>query len=102
MKQYKRVIQDDITLNRIQDSVEDFAVSIIFPSINGISIVRNVILTTADKNVNHLLNRSYLGYLVINRNANATVFTSLTTNNNQNLFIILKASATVTVDLMFF
>jgi hypothetical protein len=102
MKQYKRVLQEDITLNRIQDSVEDFAQAIIFPAITGINIVKSVVLTTADKNVNHLLNRPFKGYLVINRNADSTIYTSTTTNNRTDLFIILKASATVTVDLMFF
>ena len=102
MKNYKRVLQDDITLNRIQDSVEDFAQAIIFPAITGIQIISEVIITTADTYVNHKLNRKYQGYIVINKNAAQTIYTSATANNNKNLYIILKASGTVTVDIMFF
>lgn len=102
MKQYKRVLQDDITLNRIQDSIEDFAGSIIFPSINGINIIKDISLTLNDTMVNHKLNRPYQGYIIVNRNANQVVSTSTTVNNNKNLYIILKASGNVIVDILFF
>ena len=103
MKQYKRVLQDDITLNRIQDSVEDFVGSIIFPYLPGINIIKNVFINSIKDNyVSHKLNRPLLGYIIINRNVNTVIYTSGTANANENLYIILRAPSDVTVDILFF
>ena len=64
--------------------------------------VGNAFSGTNDLIVPHKLNRVPKGYIVIGRNANAMIYTSSTTNTAPKAYMILKASGTVTADILFF
>lgn len=72
------------------------------PLLNGPNIVNDVVLTTADTLVSHGLGRTPLGYIIIGLNANATIYTSPTTNNASTATLILRASGNVTANILFF
>lgn len=59
-------------------------------------------LSTSDAIVAHGLGNPYQGYLVTDRNANYSVYTSATANPFPDRNIILKAGGTVTVSLYVF
>jgi|TARA_R100001443_G_scaffold33383_3_gene47301 hypothetical protein len=62
----------------------------------------DVALGTSDTLVDHGLGRKFVGYIITKQNADTSVFESSTTNNFPDVQMILKAGATVTVDLFFF
>lgn len=59
-------------------------------------------LTTSDTVINHGLDRKIQGWIVVNKNANANIWQSTTTNTFPNKQIILKSSAAVTATIYFF
>lgn len=69
------------------------------PFLDGVWL-RSIALTTTSQGIAHKLGRKYLGFIVTNRNANATVFVNGTDQNET--FIRLQASANVVVDLWVF
>ena len=62
----------------------------------------DVALGTSDTLVDHGLGRKFVGYIVTKQNADTSVYVSTTSNDFPETQIILKAGATVTVDLFFF
>ena len=62
----------------------------------------DVELGTSDTLVNHGLGRNFVGYIVTKQNADTSVYVSTTSNDFPDTQIILKAGATVTVDLFCF
>lgn len=61
-------------------------------------LIKDVVLTTAGRDIDHKLGRTPVGFLVISRNANANVW--LTAKSAT--VLSLDSSATVTVDLWVF
>jgi hypothetical protein len=73
------------------------------PLINGILLTKIVLKTALGDNiVSHGLGRNYIGYVVVNNNNAAVVYTSGTTNTLPGLNIILKTTADCTVSLFIF
>jgi len=70
-------------------------------AIKDASIIEATI-TTSDTVIQHGLGRNPIGYLIIDRDAAQTVYTSATTNPRPSLQIILKASGSVTAKVMVF
>lgn len=101
MKIFKKLFTNNYELQKIQDNVSEiFADISLQPILKGNFI--DAIITTSDTNIEHKLGRAYLGYLVVDKNANAVVYTSTAANNSPTRQIILKASGTVTVKLYIF
>jgi len=72
------------------------------PLLGNLNIIQNVSLSTSDTYVNHKLGKAVTGYIVVNSNAAAQVYTSSTTNTQPTTAIILKASTSVIVSILFF
>jgi hypothetical protein len=72
------------------------------PLLQNISIVQNISISTSDSVINHGLNKQYTGWLVIRNNANIVVYESATVNATPTASIILKASGSGTISLLFF
>ena len=86
-----------------ENSVNDVFQSIYKnPLLNDARISTGIVLGTSDTYVSHGLNRNPTGYIICGSNANAVVYTSSTTNLQPTASIILKASAAVTVNILFF
>lgn len=72
------------------------------PLLQNINIVSNISISTADNHITHGLNRPFVGWIVIRNNANITVYESTTANNLTSAIIILKASGSGTISILFF
>lgn len=99
---FKKLYSSDTFLTRFQDNIADVFSYLLGQPLNDYNIVSSLTLGASDTLVNHGLGRRIIGYIIINRNANETVYTSATSNSNPELFVILKASGTVIVDILFF
>lgn len=90
------------SLNRIQDNlVAEFSRQSLF-TFEAAVLVQDVVLTTADADVPHGLGQLVRGYIITKRSADATVFDGAVAATDPQKFISLTASATVTVDILFF
>lgn len=89
-----------VELNRIQGQVgKTFDKITACPLLDGI-LIEDVALTTSATNVNHKLNRVPIGWIVVNNNANAVVYSSAASLPKQ--YLTLTASASCTVSLWVF
>ena len=99
---FKKVYTNDFEAQKLQDNVAgEFQRINSTPFQSGI-FVRGIDLSTSDVKVEHKLGRTPLGYIVTERSAGETVYKSTTANTKPELFIILKATGAVTVDLYVF
>lgn len=98
----KQIQSDDPTLNRIQGSVADALLFLQRQNIllNGEFVTVDV--GTTDTLINHGLGRPYQGFLVVDVNAGATIYTSPTVNNIKDKQAILRSSGSVTAKIYFF
>jgi 5-methylcytosine-specific restriction endonuclease McrBC GTP-binding regulatory subunit McrB len=98
---FKKVYSQDYEINKVQSNVEDtfnYVTSSAF--MNGIFLP--VTINTTDTVIQHLLNRTYQGWLITNINIPAIVYQSPTVNNNKDRQIILIASIQANVTLYIF
>lgn len=73
------------------------------PLLNSPTVVKGIMLNSGvDTIVNHGLGRAVTGWIIIDKNASGDVYQSTTTNTIPTASIILKATATVTVSILFF
>ncbi len=102
MKKFKRIKAQDFELQRVQENA-----GITLDELTNIEILNgnliSVILSSSDTQVAHKLHRPALGYFVVRCSSpGGIVFDSATINSLPNEFLILKATATVTVTLWIF
>ena len=92
---------------RVFNSAQDHVESVINPVLNS-AIIDGVIVEDVDlvsgsfTSVEHKLGRKPRGYLVIRKSAAQTVYEDVGDYDNRKLFIKLRASGTVTVNLWVF
>jgi hypothetical protein len=93
-------IKADETLNRVQKEVSGlFDFLQLSPLVGPVSVIENITLTTSPAAIEHKLQRQPLGFIVVNQNANANVWSSSTMTP---VLANLVASSNVTVTLLFF
>jgi hypothetical protein len=71
------------------------------PISDGI-LIKDLSIETTDTRVNHGLGREYEGFIITRLQSNAVIYESSTTNDDKNLFILLKGSGAATADIYFF
>lgn len=99
----RKIQSDDDVLNRFQDNVASAISPIIQQPILGGNLLSGIsLLTGVDNNVPHKLGRKLIGYMVVRKNSNSTVWDSQGFNLSQNSTLILNCSANTTVDLWVF
>ena len=108
MKKFKKLfIPADFPMARVFNSAQDHIESVINPVLNS-AIIDGVILEDIDlvsgsfTSVEHKLGRKPRGYLVIRKSAAETVYEDVGDYDNRKLFIKLRASGSVTVNLWVF
>lgn len=90
-------------LTQVQDNVDlVFNQLQISPFQNGVFVVVGLSAGGVDNVVNHGLEREVQGWIVVDKNAQADIWLSPTTNNLKTKQILLRASAIVTVKLYIF
>jgi hypothetical protein len=100
---YKTVGTDDIDLQKIQDnSAQVFEQITSRVILDGLLITDQRIVAGTALSIPHLLNRTLLGYIIVKKSANSVVWDSQASNTLTNKFLILNASATVTVTVWVF
>lgn len=100
LKAFKRPSSSDGDINVLSQAVSDFTRPLVLnPMLDGRHII-GVAVSTGVTAVNHGLNRDWVGYVVINNNAAAFVYTA--NENNKNITLNLTATASGVVDLWVF
>ena len=108
MKKFKKAfIPPDFPMAREfnigQDHIEEVITPVLNAAIIDGVIVEDVILNSSTfTNVKHKLGRKPRGYIVIRKSAAQTVFEEAGDYENRKLFLKLKASGAVTVNLWIF
>lgn len=101
MKLFKKLFTNNYELQKIQDNVAE-----IFTDISFLPILRgnfvDASLSTSDTIIEHKLGRVATGYLVVDLDANAVIYSSPTANNSPTRQIILRADTSVNVKLYIF
>lgn len=103
MRVFQKIYTGDPLQQRLQDNIaKSFSVIEKLPQLDSV-IVKDVVLSAAiDNAVEHKLGRAIQGWQIIRQNANAVVWESATVNTTPSSFVILRASATCTVSILFF
>lgn len=104
IKAFKVINTDNPDLKFIQDNVDYSLKSVaVQPMISG-NFLSDVSLSSTVKNVEHLLNRPWVGFFVTKSKADVNVYWDNSTDSNKQKAstIALKATATATVDLYIF
>lgn len=103
MRIFRKIFTDDPLQQRLQDSIaQSFQQFEKLPQLDSV-VVSNITLASGiDNQVEHKLGRPILGWQIIRKDANADVWESSTVNTAPSSFVILKASANVTVSFIFF
>jgi hypothetical protein len=101
---YKVQLQNsDPSADLMQDSIERALTSVTgSPIVNG-DLFSGIRLVSGSVNrVEHKMNRAPLGYIVVQKNANATVYDQQDTNTRKDIFLDLMTTADCTVSLWIF
>lgn len=98
----KQIQTSDDETRRLQESLTEALVRLQTsnPLLNGVFVEK--VIATTDTTVQHSLGYEPTGFLVVGRDADATVWKSSTANSRPQDRLILKATATVTVTLYVF
>lgn len=80
--------------------------SLINPLLRNPSLLTNilsqVVLTTGDNTINHLLGRKLQGWRIVRQRGPATIYDNQETNQSPELTLLLVVSQTVTCDIEVF
>ena len=108
MKKFKKLfIPAHFPMARVFNNAQDHIESVINPVLNS-AIIDGVILEDIDlvsgsfTDIEHKLGRKPRGYLVIRKSAAETVYEDAGDYDNRKLFMKLRASGSVTVNLWVF
>lgn len=99
----EKIKTTDSDLSAVQDNIVRSLSSLLVKEILDGQILKNISLASGSINkVSHLLSRPVTGYIVIKKNANATIWDSESSNAQKDLFLTLNTSANCTVSLWVF
>jgi hypothetical protein len=108
LKKFKKLfIPADFPMSRVFNTAQDYVEEVLNPILNA-AIIDGVILKDIDlvsgsfTSVEHKLGRKPRGYLVIRKSAAETVYEDAGDYDSRKLFLKLKASGSVTVNLWVF
>jgi len=108
LKKFKKlIVSPDFPMSRVFNNAQDHVESVINPILAS-AIIDGVILEDIDlvsgsfTSIEHKLGRKPRGYLVIRKSAAQTVYEEAGDYDNRKLFMKLRASGSVTVNLWVF
>lgn len=101
IRAFQRIRTTNAVLEKLQSNVENSFRPLNASQIIDGNLIEDVALrASAPRTINHLLGRSYRGWIVVRRNADCVIWESPTSNMKQEL--ILNTIADVTVSLWIF
>ena len=100
---FKKINTDNYELQKVQDSVVSaFQTLGMNYMING-ELLKDITLQSGvDNQVQHKLSRVPNGFFIVDKNAAADVWQSTTANKIKDRILLLRSSATVTINLWVF
>lgn len=103
MKEFKRIRVIDQDLNAVQTNIQEYVEPLTDnPILDGV-LIQNITLTAGTSTpVKHKLGRKPLGWVVVRKRAESTVWDTQDNNELPTLTLELDCSANVTVDLWIF
>lgn len=102
VKPFRKINTADMNLNRVQDAVAESLFVISKGLLVDSVLVADVALASGvAQEVAHGLGRPALGWIVVKRNANATVWEP-STSVASDKFVRLQSDANVTINILFF
>jgi len=103
LSQFTKLYTNDAFLTRLQVHLQQLFDKLFDSPLSQGVLKEDVLVTTGQDNlISHGLGKSFQGFLVTTKNAEADVWESTTANNIPDRHIILKSSATVTCSFWFF
>lgn len=103
MRIFRKIFTDDPLQQRLQDSIaQSFQQFEKLPQLDSVIVSDVTLASGIDNQVEHKLNRPIQGWQIIRKDANADVWESSTVNTAPSSVIILRASATVKISIIFF
>ena len=101
LRGFKKVNSDNSELAKVQENI-DVALKPVLDAaiISGILVKQVSLLSTQDNIIDHKLGREYRGYIVVDKNANANIWTASTKFKQSQL--VLATSIDVVVSLWVF
>jgi hypothetical protein len=100
---FKRVQTPDVTINQIQDSIQDGLNQISSPFTSGNLLTTQLIVAGQDNLIAHKLGSKPQVWVLTDQNTNATVWSPVSSQlagqSSSNLFLNLRASSTCTVSI---
>ena len=100
---FKKINTDNYELQKVQDSVASaFQTLGMNYMVNG-ELLKDITLQSGvDNQVQHKLSRVPNGFFVVDKNATADVWQSTTANKIKDRILLLRSSASVTINLWVF
>jgi len=99
---FLKVVSKDQDLNRVQDNVDKAFQDLDKRTAMKSNVIEDVAVSVNDTIINHGLGRQCKYYVIIQSNADVSVYTSPTVNLNPKNQIILRANASGNVTLWVF
>ena len=98
LKRFVPIESKEFETQRLNDNIRDFADQLKSnPLLDG-RLIEGVVVTTSGIDVEHKLSRDIQGWIVTDKNADARVWST----GSSNRFLSLDSSATVTIDIWVF
>lgn len=100
-KSFKTIKSPDRVVTQVQQNISEALSPILNKEVLGGRLIESVIIVSGTaKRINHGLDRKYKGWIVVDQNANANIWSSVSSLPEKTL--ILNSSATVTVSIWVF
>lgn len=102
VRDFKKLTVSDEGMNRVQEYINLALRPILASSIGNGVLLTNIELASGANEVEHKLGREPQGYLVVQKDANESVWDSQSTNTRKRIILSLNTSGACTVSLWVF
>ena len=103
IRAFRKIRAKEFELNQVQDSIEQTFKSVLsVPLLNGV-LIRSINLTSGTTNrIEHKLGRNLIGYLVLRKDAPATIYDTKSSAVSDKDFLLLSTTQNTTIDIWVF
>lgn len=102
MKEFPKIYTQDRELNMIQDAIVNALDPLLVLPLSQSNLLEDIELDTGTNTINHGLGRPLVGWFIVRKNANETVYDDQDNNSMTDRTLLLISSGAVTVSLMVF
>lgn len=102
MKQFPKLNVDDRKLSQIQDNLSDAINPLLRLPLSDSNFLEDIDLVVGSNKINHGLGRELLGWLVVRRDTDDSIYDTQVSNPTPQLTLVLVSSGSVTVSMVVF